>query len=139
MKRAKHVTLELIQATSEKVNKKRLTDKQAIFIQEKLKGKSGTQAALQAYNTTTQTAEQIAHDNIRKPQIVNVFQAIMDKTGLTDEYLTEKVMEGIDKADIEGKKIDYLEMALKLKGHLKNVSVNLSHSIKESRKGYDLE
>lgn len=139
MKRAKHVSLAHIQATSEKVNKKRLTDKQAIFIQEKLKGKSGTQAALQAYNATLQTAEQIASDNIRKPQIINTFQAIMDKTGLTDEYLNEQVKEGIDKGEIEGKKINYLELALKLKGHLKNVSVNLSHSIKESRKGYDLE
>lgn len=136
MKRAKHVTLELIQATSEKVNGKKLTSKQAVFVQEKLKGKSGNEAVLQAYNAKESTARQLASENMAKPYIQNTFTALMEQEGITDEYLTRQVKKGIEETE---KHFDYTKLALQLKGKLQTVNINLSHSIKESRKGYDLE
>lgn len=116
----------------------KVTDKQAIFIQEKLKGKSGTQSALAAYKTDENTAGTIAYENMQKPQVVNTFHAIMDNVGLTDEYLATKVHSGIENTSPEGKQSTYLELALKMKGKLQTVSVNLSHTIKENRKSYEL-
>jgi hypothetical protein len=59
----------------------------------------------------------------------------MEDTGLTDEYLIAKVKSGIEETE---KHFDYTKLALQLKGKLQNVSINLSHVIKETRKGYEL-
>lgn len=132
-------SIEKIQQISEKKNGKRLTAKQAIAIQVFAKTGNKSEAGRQAYpNQALEQARISGIETISKPVIQNVLAELMESKGITDEYLMENIKEGIDNADIDKKKLDYIETALKLKGHLRNVSVNLSHTIKETRKAYEL-
>ncbi len=130
----KRLSIAKIQEISQKKNGKNLTMKQATFVQKYLETGNASQAGREVYSE-----RQTGVENISKPVIQTVIENVWNEVGLTDEYLGQKIQEGIEEASVEGKKLNFIETALKLKGHLKNVSVNLSHSIKESRKGYDLE
>ncbi len=78
-----------IAETVEKVlteTKKKLTRKQKKFVDEYVKGKTGTQAAKEAYNVEDDnTAAVIASENLRKPQIE---QALAD--AFPDDLLQQK-------------------------------------------------
>ena len=123
-----------IQAISQKKNGKRLTTKQAFFIQKYVETGNASEAGREIYAQRQQGVE-----NLSKPVVQEVIESVWEKTGLTDEYLGTKIQEGIEEASVEGKRLNYIETALKLKGHLKNVSVNLSHSIKETKQGYSID
>lgn len=130
-------TISRIQAISKKKNKKPLTIKQAIFVQEVLKEPNISKAGKTAYPKQTEmSAVQQGHENMKKPQVVNVLAELMDSKGLTDEYLLSKLENGIENGKDEG--FNHLKLAFELKGKLTKTTVNLSHTIKESRKRYEL-
>lgn len=57
-----------------------LTKKQADFVKEYLDSGNGTQAALKAYDTEDpNTAGVIAHENLRKPKILEYLESVADK------------------------------------------------------------
>ncbi len=132
-------SIEKIQQISMKKNGKRLTTKQAIAVQVYAKTGNKSEAGRQAYpNQAPDQARVQGQITISKPSVENVLLEIMESKGITDEYLMTNIKEGIDNADIDGKKLNYIETALKLRGHLKNVNINLSHTIKETKKAYEL-
>lgn len=85
-------------ASKEKVRtygQQRLTPKQAKFVQGIAEGKSGTQAALEAYNTDDpNVAHVIASENLQKPTIRQAYDAAMRKLNITPE----RVLAPIDRA-----------------------------------------
>lgn len=132
----KYVSLKEIQAISKTTNGRPLTMKQALFVQEYAKSGNASLSARNVYSQQREnTARAVGSENLTKPAIQNVFFQIMEDTGLTDEYLIAKVKSGIEETE---KHFDYTKLALQLKGKLQNVSINLSHVIKETRKGYEL-
>lgn len=133
----KHVTLKEIQEVSQKKNGRPLTLKQALFVQEYAKTGNASLSARSVYDQqNANTARQVGSENLTKPAIQNVFLQLMEDTGLTDDYLITKVKRGIEETE---KHFDYTKLALQLKGKLHNVSVNLSHIIKETKARYNLD
>lgn len=131
------ISLKKIQETSAQVNGKPLTLKQALFVQEYSKTGNASLSARMAYpEQTPNTARAFGSENLTKPSIQNVLLAVMDEAGLTDEYLVSKVRRGIEETE---KHFDYTKLALQLRGRLQDVSVNLSHVIKETRTRYNLD
>lgn len=60
--------------------KPKLTPKQKVFVTEVAKGKSGTQAALTAYDTDSpKTASVIATENLAKPSVKQALEPIFAK------------------------------------------------------------
>lgn len=136
-KRMKHPSLKEIQSISQKKNGHPLTLKQAIFVQEYAKTGNASHSARSAYTPQCySTARQIGSENLTKPVIQNVFLQLMEDTGITDEYLVGKVKQGIEGTE---KHFDYTKLALQLRGRLQNVSVNLTHVLKETRRQYQLD
>lgn len=132
----KHVSLKEIQEVSKRKNGRPLTLKQALFVQEYAKTGNASLSARSAYAPeNVDTARQIGSENLTKPVIQNVFLQLMEDTGLTEEYLLEKVKQGIEETE---KHFDYTKLAFQMRGRLQSVSVNLSHIIQESRERYDL-
>lgn len=130
-------TISAIQNIAKKKNKKPLTTKQALFVQNVIKEPNISEAGRNAYpKQTLQSAVQQGHENMKKPQIQNVLAELMDSKGLTDGYLIERLTNGIENGKDEG--FNHLKLAFELKGKLQKVNVNLSHTIKESRKSYEL-
>lgn len=82
-----------------KVNKKGLTSKQAIFVQEYVINKNGTQAAIAA-GYSKKTAKQMACENLTKPYIVQEKDRLMsklaDEAGLTALHTLKKLKECVD-------------------------------------------
>lgn len=136
MSEMKQFSLDEIQKASQKTNGKLLTLKQALFVQEYAKTGNASLSARKAYQDQKLTVtRQMGSKNLRKPAIQSVFLQLMEDTGLTDEYLISKVKRGIEETE---KHFDYTKLALQLKGKLQSVSINLSHTISETRKRYDL-
>lgn len=130
-------TVTKIQQISKKKNGKPLTTKQAIFVQEYAKHGNASEAGREAYPAQTQqSAVQQGNQNIKKLEVQNVLAVLMDSKGLTDEYLLDRLGNGIENGKDEG--FNHLKLAFELKGKLKKVNVNLSHTIKETRKQYEL-
>lgn len=73
----------------------KLTNKQALFAKHYASGKSGKKSAVLA-GYSTKSAEVIASENLRKPQVLERIERILDKAGLTDEVLAEKLKASID-------------------------------------------
>lgn len=119
-----------IQAISKKVNGKKLTTKQAMFIREYAKEPNASKVGRKVYDS-----KQMGVENLSNPIIQNVFLELMDNEGLTDEYLLGKVKEGIEKGKDD---FQYTKLAFELKGRLQKVNVNLSHTIKETKSQYGL-
>lgn len=136
-RRMKFVSLEKIQTISKKRNGKPLTMKQAVFVQEYAKTGNASLSAREAYASQKEnTARAVGSENLTKPAVRKVLLEVMEDTGLTDEYLMEKVRRGIERTE---KHFDYTKLALQLKGKLQqNVSVSFSAVAEEARKKYDL-
>lgn len=137
--------------------RKPLTIKQAKFVKAKLEGKSGTQAALEAYDTTPKVARTIAAENMAKPNIREILQAEFAKQGITLEAIVKPIADGLkaDKVVIVGKDEDAFAdlqpdhsirlkasgMAAQFMGIGKNqteVNVNFIAHAQEQRDIYDL-
>lgn len=103
-----------------KVVKKRLTHKQDGFVKDIARGKTGTKAVLDNYNTTDPImAGVIASQNLTKPHILEAIEKIADH--IPDALLVEKHLALLNNTDLLGR-IDPvsvkagLDMAYKLKG-----------------------
>lgn len=129
----------------------RLSKKEAGFVKDYAKTGNGVQSALKNYDTKDySTAGVIAHENLKKPKIINAIQE-----ALPDEILAEIHREGLYATkpffDQDGNKIaedadyavrhKYLDTAYKIKGsyaaekHVNvNVEVEASDRIKELAK-----
>lgn len=122
-----------------------LTHKQKIWLKHYMETGNATRSALAAYypdfpidkehadltpeeKGTYDTAAAIGYENLRKPQIK--IDDLMDEAGLTDSFLIKKLNEQLEATRLHGKnglehmdgstRNKALEMALKLKGKLKD-------------------
>lgn len=69
-----------------------LSNKQLIFIKNYLDGKSGTQAALIAYDTKNpKVAAQISYENLRKPDVKEAIKRALHSKGLTMDIIVENI------------------------------------------------
>lgn len=74
---------------------RKLTGRQSLFAKHYAMGKSGKKSAILA-GYSAKSAEVIASENIRKPEILKKVEAILDKAGLSDEALAKKLQKAID-------------------------------------------
>lgn len=102
---------------------KRLSRKEKGFVRDIVKGKTGTQAVLDNYDTTNEnSASVIAVQNLRKVRIQNAIKSIADK--IPDELLEKVHLEGLTASRQVGETLEadyavrhkYLDTAYKLKG-----------------------
>lgn len=76
--------------------KPKLTVKQAKFVKAKAEGKSGTEAAMIAYDTTDpKVASVISAENLGKPSIQNALHIAFEKQGITLDQLIEPIAKGL--------------------------------------------
>lgn len=96
----------------------KLTSKQALFAKHYASGKSGKQAAVLA-GYSERSSEVIASENLTKPNVLAKIESILDKAGLSDEALAQRLQQAIDAGLGEkAKNADSLKgirMALELK------------------------
>src|SRR3989344_662758 len=74
---------------------KKTTNKQDLFAKHYSLGKSGKDAAILA-GYSARSAEVIASENLRKPEVLKRIESIFDKAGLSDETLAERLQKAID-------------------------------------------
>lgn len=76
--------------------KPKLTVKQAKFVKAKAEGKTGVQAAMEAYDTTDyRVANTIAVENMQKPSIQQAVQVSMERQGLTVDKVVKPIVDGM--------------------------------------------
>lgn len=82
---------------------KPLTHKQRVFVQElQRNGGNKRQAALKAYNVKKpETASVMAHETLNKPNVKRAIIEVMEKAGLTDEYLMKRTKDIVDSDDLD--------------------------------------
>lgn len=128
---------------------KRLSHKEQGFVQDIVKGETGTQAALNNYDTEDyMTAASIATENLKKPKIIEAIEEALPDTLLneihreglyaTKEYYNKEGELIGDVADFTAR-AKYLDMAYKRRGlyaaekHVNlNVEVEASEKIKQA-------
>lgn len=79
-----------------KIRDGKLTPKQAKFVKAKIEGKSGTEAAMIAYNTTPKTARTIASENMAKPSIIEAINTEFERQGITLERIVKPIHDALD-------------------------------------------
>ncbi len=99
---------------------RRLTLKQRKFVQKFVETGNGSQAAMQAYNTTNpNVAKVIASENLTKPNIRHAIELALEAAGLTDGYVAELLREstvaGLGLKATNADTLRGIEMMLKLK------------------------
>lgn len=68
----------------------RLTHKELLFLKEMAKGKNGTEAALVAYDTTSEnTAAAIASENLRKPKLKDALEKAYAAAGINPQSIAD--------------------------------------------------
>jgi len=103
----------------------KLTLKQAKFVKGIAEGKTGTQSALDAYDTTDiKTASVISSENLAKPSVKEAIDAEMTKQGITIEKIIAPVAAALEAktriksvATGETVEIDAPDLDMQLKGH----------------------
>ena len=102
--------------------------KQAKFVKAKAEGKSGIQAALIAYDTTSpNVAGAIAAENLQKPNVKEAIDKEMERQGLTLEKIISPVTKALDSTlkikTRDGEIIDtgMADLEMQLKGHARAV------------------
>jgi len=97
---------------------KKLTNKQTLFAKHCSTGKSGKVAAILA-GYSERSAEAIASENLRKPEVLQRIEEILDKAGLSDENLARSLQEaigaGLGKKATNADAIKGIRTALELK------------------------
>ena len=97
-------------------NEKKLTIKQAKFLNVYFETGNGTEAAMQAYDCTREVARRIATENLSKPDIKDIVRRMMEERGLTIPLLIDKVKDAADGTkldDLSGEKVP--DHAIRLK------------------------
>lgn len=83
--------------TKKSDKKPKLTLKQAKFVQGIAEGKSGTQAALDAYDTTSvDVAKRIAHENTTKLNVQQALEPILAKHRINLDRAIEPISAALD-------------------------------------------
>jgi hypothetical protein len=78
-------------------NTPKLTYKQAKFVKAKAEGKTGVEAAMEAYDTTNYfTANAIAVENSQKPSIQQALHAEFQRQGITLERIVRPINDALD-------------------------------------------
>jgi hypothetical protein len=78
-----------------------LTTKQAKFVKAKAEGKTGVQAAKEAYGVTDyNTAAVVASENLKKPNIQEALQTEFAKQGITLEKIVKPIADALDATKI---------------------------------------
>lgn len=123
---------------------KQLTTKQAKFVKAKAEGKTGTEAAMIAYDVKDATvASSIAAENLKKPSIQEVLQAELSKQGITIEKIVRPVARALDNESIE-LQLKGHDRAIKLLGFQQksdngtSVNINFNQHIQDQREKYGL-
>lgn len=74
---------------------KNLTNRQDLFAKHYATGKSGKQSAILA-GYSAKSAEVIASENLRKPEVLKKVEVILNAAGLSDEALAKRLQKAID-------------------------------------------
>ncbi len=99
-----------------------MTLKQKTFVKRYLQnGGNGTRAVLDSYNVKNKhTAESIASENLRKPEVKRSIEIAMEANGLDDVYISELLREatvaGIGQRASNSDSLRGIEMMFRLKG-----------------------
>lgn len=76
---------------------KKLSFKQKLFVQKFIETKNATEAAWQTYNCKNRNmARLLGHQNLNNPQVLRELEAEMEKKNITDDFLLERLKEGMD-------------------------------------------
>ena len=117
------------------MTKKKLTDKQKMFVKEYLIDKNGTQAMIRA-GFSEKTAAETAYEYLRKPHIAEAIQKELDKLAEKAEFTAQDVLETI-KDIVVANKDNNPQVALKgceLYGkHLKLFTDKIEHTGKDGQ------
>jgi len=78
--------------------RKRVTAKQKNYVKEYIRnGENGTQAVLSTYNTkSARNASHIAMRNKKSPLVQQYMRKVLEKAGMTDDYIAEGLRKGFD-------------------------------------------
>jgi len=123
--------------------KPKLTRKQAQFVKGIAEGKSQTQAALDAYDTTSiDVAKNIGSDNLTKPNVKEAIDLAMVKLNLTPERVLKPIDDALNDDDVKTRLMG-TDRALKLmnignKSEGGTVNINFNQHIQEQREKYNL-
>lgn len=137
--------------------KPKLTVKQAKFVKAKAEGKTGVQAAMEAYDVKDEaTARSIASENLTKPNIQDALEVAFQKQGLTLDKLVEPIAKGLEATKTANEKgmvypsdqpdhsvrISAAKTALELMG-VKNregttVNINFNQHMSDQRGKYEI-
>jgi len=134
------------------MSKPKLTLKQKKFVEGVAKGKSGTKAALEAYDTKDEnTAAVIASENLRKPQIVEKLEPILQKHDITLDSAIAPIGKGLKAVKFNeftgevtedlGTQLKASDRALKLLGVNQDVqgnTFNFVQVIQDQKDKYDI-
>lgn len=97
------------------------TLKQKQFVKKYIETGNGTQAALETYNTAKPSvAANIASENLRKPQVIEEVNKVLDRKGLNLEQVSESVgsilQRGVETKVTGDNVLRAAELAFKLHG-----------------------
>ena len=135
--------------------KPKLTVKQAKFVKAKAEGKTGTEAAMIAYDVVDpKTAAVISSENLNKPNIQQAVQESMVRQGIDIDSVVKPIADGLiaNKIHLYGDEVDYTPdhsvrlkasgMALDLMGVKRqsdtNVTINFNQHMTEQKDKYGL-
>jgi hypothetical protein len=97
-----------------------LTDKEKAFVLAKAKGKTNTQAAMSAYETTSlESAKSLGSALMKKPEIQQSIPELMDSEGLTERHIVRKTKNRVDSVD-ENVSLRGIDIACRLRGLYKD-------------------
>jgi phage terminase small subunit len=118
----------------------KLRTKQRLFLQEYIKTKgNGTQAALRVYDTKdSNTAGMIASREIRKANVKEELEKILNKSRLKIDRLTDRLADIVEEKPIKGFSgsdvLDAVKTGLKLHGVLVDRKSSMSYSMRVNYK-----
>lgn len=138
--------------------KPKLTMKQAKFVKAKAEGKTGTEAAMIAYDVKdSRVASVISAENLAKPSIQQAVQESMERQGLTVDLVVKPIVDGMTAVKSGfNKDGEYLEfgpdhstrlkasgmaldlMGAKSRGEGTNVNINFNQIAQEQKDRYGI-
>ena len=86
----------------EVVKRRPLTTKQRKYVKAKMQGKTGTQAAVEAYGVDEKTASVISSQNLSKLSIQEALEAEYEKQGISIGALVQPITDGLKAEKVVG-------------------------------------
>jgi phage terminase small subunit len=120
--------------------KPKLTPKQAKFVKGVAQGKSQTQAALEAYDTTSiDVAKNIGSDNLTKPNVREAIELAMEKLNLTPDRVLKPIDDALNDDDVKTRLMG-TDRALKLmqpRGD-SNININFNQVVQNDQDEFNI-